>query len=131
VDHEAALIKAFVRHNRQERYLQFVSKPKTRAKFLGELAHFGELDWRYARALATNWSASGIVSELVSRGAPQQCWVTSEDARIDGKSMPLGNAVGAVLGSQMGTFLSCIPGRLAYFENEDGRWILERPAIKK
>jgi len=26
----------------------------------------------------------------------------------------------------MGTFISGIPGKLAYFEDEDGRYILER-----
>jgi len=37
-------------------------------------------------------------------------------------------ALGEVVGRQMGTFLSCIPGRLAYFEGEDMgfRWVLER-----
>jgi len=31
-----------------------------------------------------------------------------------------------VVGAGMGTFLSSIAGRLAYFEDEDERWILER-----
>jgi hypothetical protein len=30
------------------------------------------------------------------------------------------------VGRQMGTIISCIPGKLAYFEDEDGRYILER-----
>jgi hypothetical protein len=40
--------------------------------------------------------------------------------------MPLADALRKIVGNGMGTFLSCVPGRLAYFEDEDGRWILER-----
>jgi hypothetical protein len=35
-------------------------------------------------------------------------------------------ALKETVGRQMGTFISCIPGKLAYFEDEDGRYILER-----
>jgi len=31
-----------------------------------------------------------------------------------------------VIGRDMGSLLSRIPGKLAYFEDEDCRWILER-----
>jgi len=40
--------------------------------------------------------------------------------------MELAVALKEVVGRQMGTFLSCIPGKLAYFEDEDVRYILER-----
>jgi hypothetical protein len=54
------------------------------------------------------------------------CYVLSEDGALDGKELLLADALGQILGRGMGTFLSCIPGKLAYFEDEDGRWILER-----
>jgi len=38
----------------------------------------------------------------------------------------LQTALEKTIGYQMGTFISCIPGKLAYFEDEDGRYILER-----
>jgi len=42
--------------------------------------------------------------------------------------MFLAEAVEKVLGMGMGTFISCIPGKLAYFEGEDEneRLLLER-----
>ena len=40
--------------------------------------------------------------------------------------MSLDEALEEIVGRSMGTFLSCIQGRLAYFEDEDQRWILER-----
>jgi hypothetical protein len=50
----------------------------------------------------------------------------SEDSDLDGKELPLLEALKKVVGYQMGTFLSCVPGKLAYFEDEDDRWILVR-----
>jgi hypothetical protein len=40
--------------------------------------------------------------------------------------MDLKTALRETIGSQMGTFLSCVPGRLAYFEDEEERCILQR-----
>ena len=42
--------------------------------------------------------------------------------------MPLHDALNDVVGSSDGTFVSCIPGKLAYFEGEEPneRYILER-----
>lgn len=63
---------------------------------------------------------------LKSKGAGNVCQVISEYGEIDGKEMPLDEALEEIVGRSMGTFLSCIEGRLAYFEDEDERWILER-----
>jgi hypothetical protein len=48
------------------------------------------------------------------------CYVLSERREIDGRTMPLAAALAAVVGRGMGTVLSCIPGRLAYHESEEG-----------
>jgi hypothetical protein len=50
----------------------------------------------------------------------------SENSELDGKEIDLQTALKETIGYQMGTFISCIPGKLAYFEDEDGRYILER-----
>jgi hypothetical protein len=49
-----------------------------------------------------------------------------DDKEIDGIRMLITDALETILGRTSGTFLSCVPGLLAYFENEDGRWILKR-----
>jgi hypothetical protein len=129
MNHEEELIRSFFMPTKRQRYLDFVSKPKTRQKFLRELAHFKSLDPRYLLAIPRNKQhAKDIALILTQKGAPPLCWVTSEDRRLDGKEMPLSEALSDVVGRQMGTFISCIPGRLAYFEGEDmgSRWILER-----
>jgi hypothetical protein len=122
MNHEQELIKAFIVPSKRQRYLDLVSKPKTRKKFLLELAHFKSLDSRYFLAIpASKQHPEDIAEILTQKGAPSLCWVTSEARRLDGKEMPLSEALLNVVGRQMGTFLSCIPGRLAYFEGED--WI--------
>jgi hypothetical protein len=69
-----------------------------------------------------------ILLLLRKRGAPGECIFLAEDAALDGRRLPLDEAVAAVVGRGMGAFISCVPGRLAYFEGEDPseRCILER-----
>ncbi len=63
---------------------------------------------------------------LLSKGAPGTCWVFSEDASRDAKEVELSEALRETIGAGMGTVLSCIPGKLGYFEDEDQRRLLER-----
>jgi len=50
----------------------------------------------------------------------------SEDSEIDGRELDLREALEHVSGRQIGTILSCVPGKLAYFESEDERLLLAR-----
>ena len=75
-----------------------------------------------------------IEKELVSRGAPADCYVISGDPDYDGRIMPLGDAVFEVTGGWGvdDTILLCIPGRLAFYRGESVNgggyeWIIERP----
>jgi hypothetical protein len=56
----------------------------------------------------------------------------SNDSDLDRRELPLAEALTLLLDDfcEMGTFVSCIPGRLAYFHDEeyDNRHILRRPA---
>ncbi len=127
MNHEEELVKAFFVPTKRERYLEMVSKPKKRKKFLLELAHFKALDPRFCFAVPKGeHTAEQIAAFLTRKGAPPSCWVTSEYADLDGKEMPLVDALQQLRGRQIGTFLSCVPGRLAYFEDEEDHWILER-----
>ena len=126
-EHERQLIRAFILPQRQGRYLELLAKPKRRKDIVDALAHFKHLDMRYAVQIpGPQRRASGILELLQSKGAPETCYAVSEDSELDGKEISLTDALGSIVGCGMGTFLSCIPGRLAYFEDEDQRWILER-----
>ena len=63
---------------------------------------------------------------LQAKGAGLTGWVLSEDPEIDGQEMDLRAALEHVNGRQIGTILSCVPGKLAYFEREDETLLLAR-----
>jgi hypothetical protein len=126
-EHERQLIRAFILPQRQDRYLEMLAKPKRRRDFTDTLAHFKHLEIRYAVQIpGPQRLASGILELLKSKGAPETCYVLSEDSELDGKEILLTDALASIVGRGMGTFLSCILGKLGYFEDEDQRWILER-----
>jgi len=139
-DHEAAVIRAFVQRDKQERFLSFLASPKNRKKFTESLSHFRWFDQRFAASLRwkvdqdpklTPWEKhlsgiENIVRLLKSKGAGPSCWVISEDPEIDGRELDLRAALEHVNGRQMGTVLSCVPGKLAYFEGEDETLLLAR-----
>ncbi len=80
--------------------------------------------------MVTRANPSALVKLLLGKGAGIKCWVIFwENAELDGKEIDLQTALKETVGRQMGTFISCIPGKLAYFEDEDGRYILERRVL--
>jgi hypothetical protein len=129
-EHEEGLVKAFVIDSKQERMLALLRKPKRRRDVLMTLPHFKDLDRRFATIVPQPQAASSILRLLQSRGAPAECYVVSEDEDLDAQIMPLASALDAVVASGMGTLLSCIPGRLGYFEGEipGKRYLLDRRA---
>jgi hypothetical protein len=126
-EHEEALIRAFILPKRQRRYLELLPKPERRPDVTRELAHFKHLDMRFAVPIPpSHGGLDRTLSILKSKGAEDICYVISENDELDGKEMALKEAVCAILGRGIGQFLSCTKGTLGYFEDEDGRWILER-----
>jgi len=137
-EHEQATIKAFVVRGRQERFSTFLSTPRNRKKLTKELPHFRWFDERFTTVVPWKVDPSlklwdrhlqGITNVyrlLKSKGAGQTCWAISEDSNLDGQELQLESALESVVGSGMGTILSCIPGKLAYFEGEDESLLLTR-----
>ena len=127
VNHEEAFVRAFIPNHRQERFLGIIANRKKRAKLLTELAHFKALNPKFMVEIPSNQRrGSALVELLKAKGAGSTCYVMSENTKLDGREMELEAALKETVGYQMGTLISCVPGRLAYFEDEDGRWILER-----
>ncbi len=127
--HEEALIRAFIKADRRPRLLELRSTLKGRAKLCASLAHFQNLDLRYAQLLPATKHAPRDIEELLrKKGAPETCHILSESSELDGQEMPLKSALEKLVGAGMGSFLSCIPGRLGYFESEERgeRYVLER-----
>ena len=127
VHNEHALIAAFVKRSKRDRYRQILSNPRQRRKFTDQLAHFTDFDPKYRLPIPSDkLFVDNIVIELQKRYSPTIVFAISENPALDQKELPLVEALKQVVGRGMGTVLSCIPGRLAFVETEDERYILER-----
>jgi hypothetical protein len=60
------------------------------------------------------------------QGAGQKVWIISELASLDGQELGIEEALSQVRGREIGSVLSCLPGKLAYFEDEEKQRLLER-----
>ena len=127
VHNEHALIGAFVKRSKRDRYREMLSNPRLRHKFTNQLAHFADFDPKFRLSIPSNkLFVDNIAIELQKRHSPSIVFAISEDPALDQKELPLVEALKQVVGCGMGTVLSCIPGRLAFVETEDERFILER-----
>jgi hypothetical protein len=119
--HEQEFVRAFVAKARQERCAFLLSHPTRRQVFRDALPHFKWLDERFAHPIPPKvaHTASELVSLLRSKGAGRTVWVISEDRAIDGREMNLDDVMKQIWGAQMGSVLSCIPGKLAFFKDEE------------
>jgi|SRR5579859_5165453 len=128
---EEMFVRAFMVPQRRKRYLEFLQNQSGREKIKKRLAHSLtlDLDERYAhRIQGSQHSPEAILALLRQKGAPHMCRAISENEEIDGREIELGSALKIVVGCQMGTVLSCLPGRLAYYEAEEmsERYLLDR-----
>ena len=114
---------------KRARYVSLLESKRGRDKLLDGLNHCHDLDARFAKSIPANQqSAQSIERLLKSKGAPDVCHVMSSDPDLDNREMSLSEALMEAVGMDSGTLVSCIAGKLAYFESEgfDGRYILER-----
>ncbi len=129
--HEEMFAHHFIKPAKRERYLALLQSEKGRSKLAHGLNHCGDLDMRYATLIPKEQQSPGFVLNLLKqKGAPELCHVMSSNYEIDEQDIPLLEALEKTMGWGSGTFISCIPGKLAYFEYEDQgeRYILERNA---
>lgn len=126
---EKATIKAFIVPEHRRQYVSRLSSEKTRVDFINRrFYHMYDLDSRYAHRIEPRQQSAPAIYELLrSRGAPDECYVFGGDD-LDQTLTSLEEALNRVVGWNSGTFISCIAGKLAYFEGEDPgeRYLLER-----
>jgi hypothetical protein len=126
--HESGLSK-FIEPVHRPRFRDSLRDEKLRVKLRDRLAHFDWLDTRYIQDPG-RLDAESVIGRLRSLGAPGTCLIVSEDDELDGRFMRLDDAVAAALWDNVGTLISCIPGRLAFYIDELRREaaVLVRPA---
>lgn len=117
---EEAFIRAFVVPEKRVRFATFVASPKRRRDFTRTLAHFLDRDRRWMTVIPPDQQTCRAISSLLrANGAGDTCFVISENSDFDGRSLPLDEALELVVDTNSGSILSCVPGRLAYYEGEE------------
>ena len=117
--HEEQFARAFIVPEKRERYLSLLQSRSGRRKLVAGFHHCRDLDDRFARLIPSEQqSARSIEQVLKKHGAPERCYVMAEDPNIDGKELNLTDALSEIVGMDAGALVSCIPGKLAYFEME-------------
>ena len=117
--HESAFVESFIVKPRRERILELLASSKNRYKFTSKFDHHGRnyIVPECIRPFQPRYQhASEIEQILRSMGAPATCHFIG--GKQDGEDVPLLAALREVAGYGIGTVLSCVPGKLAYFEAE-------------
>ncbi len=130
-EREVDLVHTFVVAGKRERLAGFLSSPKRRPKFVQGLCHFNDFDAAFQVHLSGDIdSAQGLLADLRRRGAGDECYVMSVDRDLDGVTGLLAEVIERVFACAEGTIVSCVPGRLAYYEGKGrkNRFILDREA---
>ncbi|HET9184292.1 MAG TPA: hypothetical protein VFP59_19395 [Candidatus Angelobacter sp.] len=116
-----------MKRSKRDRYREILASPRLRHKFTRQLAHFADFDPRYRLPFSSDkLFVDNIARELQKRHSPNVVFAISEDPALDQRDVALIEALERIVGRGMGTVLSCLPGRLAFVETEDERFILER-----
>lgn len=127
--HEEMFARNFISLKKRDRYLSLLDTSKGRSKIAHGLDHCEDIDGDCAKPVRIDQQNPNAIEKILrQKGAPELCHVMSSNPEIDGKEMPLREALEKTIGMGMGALISCIPGKLAYFEYEDAgeRYILER-----
>lgn len=117
-DIEQALINKFVIKDRQERYLTFLAKDESRNKFIDELYHFNDFNWKLFREIqGSENEVQTIAFKVQSNKNISTCYVISTDQEYDRKHMSVDEAIENVIGIE-GTILIFGDADIIYYEGE-------------
>ena len=91
----------------------------------------GWLDPRFARRVEPK-VVQRLLPILQAKGAPKMCYMLISDDNLDGRELPLDEALTIAIDDVSGVHVylaSCVPGRLGFYVDSEwyeARWILER-----
>jgi hypothetical protein len=117
---EEAFVNNFVQKSRRERANFELGSESRRGRFLDRLCHdfAGVFEARYLQPLPKPEDGVSLRKLLEKSGAKNTCHVISCNDAVDGKQIPVGDAIQAVMGYGLPSIIICAPESLAYFEAE-------------
>lgn len=122
-------VRAFIHKERRDRWRTLLRSAKGRRKLVHTFDHGLDFDPRWAERVEPMPAATDLARRLRKAGAGEEVYLLSSDWELDGQTLGLEEALGRVIGSGFGTYVVCVPDRLAYFESEEvgERYLLRRP----
>lgn len=126
MDHEAAFVKAFLPSEKRARWSQYLADTKRRKEILARMS----VGLPFISELGTEVpGAQDFPTELEkllkAKGAGPACHVIVDGLKMDGRDLPLGEALRAICLHERAAILSCLPGCLAYYKpSSPGRGII-------
>jgi hypothetical protein len=127
-DHEIKLIDNFIINSQKERY-RFLFDSKKRHQYLKKLHHFEDYCENLLISIPPDkQNAQGIYNLLKYYNVPNECYIISTSYLYDMKYMKLDLALKELLGNDFPSIISCIPGKLVFYEGEapSNRFILKK-----
>lgn len=115
MEHEQAFVLAFVVPEKRVRYAEFLSNPKRRVEITWRFNHFFDFMPELAERVPRK---SDLVALLRKRGAGDVVHVIGGKDALDGRGLPLKEAIEKAMTDPNGVVISCIPGRLALLMRE-------------
>jgi hypothetical protein len=131
---EDIIVKSFFTKRIQQRVLFELFSAKKRMNAMNRLNHNYSTTLREEFMIEIpkpNSNLKEIEKLLKKYGAGNDCYAMSWNDSIDGRHMSLTSALEVAVGEGFPSIISCIPGKLAYFEAEQSygpppRYILKR-----
>jgi hypothetical protein len=124
IDIESKVIERFLIKSKQNRYLTFIKNEKTRLKFINDLSHINFLRKDLFDKVEGN-EYDFIKQRIKLLGNLKDCYVISENQRIDKKQLDIDIALRETIGADQGTLLVFGDAEILYSEAEglNNRWI--------
>ncbi len=128
--HEELFARNFIVREKRERYLSIFDSKKGRKKLIKGFYHLNDLDEEHATEISPNKHfAEDIYKMLKAKGSPDICYIISTNQELDKNELNLLEVLEEIVGDcNDGTFISCIAGKLGYYEGESpgSRYIFEK-----
>ncbi|MEO5945738.1 MAG: hypothetical protein ABIP79_02905 [Chitinophagaceae bacterium] len=118
IELEIKVIRKFIDKAKQDRYIQFVSTPKNRHKFINDISHFNFLQWNKFDEVRGNEEQIILTTLQKNKVADKTCYVISENNGIDTKTLDTKDAISETVGYGMGTILVFGDADIIYYECE-------------
>jgi hypothetical protein len=131
---DEVIVKSFFNKTIQQRILFELSSPKKRRDAINRLNHKYSATLRKEFMIEIprpNSNPEKIAEILKKHGAGDFCYSISWCEELDGKELPLLTALEKAVGFGMPSIVSCIPGKLAYFEAEQDFGATPRFMLKR